>query len=119
MRDGTREARSLLGKLPSARRRQGKPLEAQGKQEWLLPRGLGRPRERGAFDPHARAIKAGRSAQDKSPRLDSIAMRAPNPAKPGRNVSRPYKGRKLGAEEDGFTLEHFDGQEERDGGVHA
>jgi hypothetical protein len=36
-----------------------------------------------------------------------------------RNVLRPYKGERLGAEEDGFALEHFYRDEERDGGVHA
>ena len=30
---------------------------------------------------------------------------------------RPYAERKLGAEEDGFALEHFDGDEECRGGV--
>jgi hypothetical protein len=32
-------------------------------------------------------------------------------------LQREAKG--LGAEEDGFALEHFDGEEEREGGVNA
>jgi hypothetical protein len=32
---------------------------------------------------------------------------------------RTERGRKLGAEEDGFALEHFDGEEEGGGGVDA
>src|SRR5260370_11453945 len=39
--------------------------------------------------------------------------------KAGRTEVRSYTGKKLGAEEDGFALEHFDGEEKRDGGVEA
>src|SRR5260370_17151417 len=39
--------------------------------------------------------------------------------KAGRTEVRSYTGKKLGAEEDGFALEHFDGEEKRDGGVDA
>src|SRR5260370_22077992 len=39
--------------------------------------------------------------------------------KAGRTEVRWYTGKKLGAEEDGFALEHFDGEEKRDGGVDA
>jgi hypothetical protein len=34
-------------------------------------------------------------------------------------VSCPYDGKRLGAEEDGFALEGFDGDEDGDGGVDA
>jgi len=40
-------------------------------------------------------------------------------AEMGRNELRPYEGKRLGAEEDGFALEHFYRDEERDGGVDA
>ncbi len=39
-------------------------------------------------------------------------------AEMGRNIW-PYEGKRLGAEEDGFALEHFYRDEERDGGVDA
>jgi len=38
-------------------------------------------------------------------------------ASKGRSVLRPYKEKKFRSEEDGFALEHFDGEEEGDGGV--
>ena len=37
----------------------------------------------------------------------------------GRKVLRRCEGKSLGAEEDGFALEHFYRDEERDGGVDA
>jgi hypothetical protein len=40
-------------------------------------------------------------------------------AEMGRKVLRPSEGKRLGAEEDGFALEHFYRDEERDGGVDA
>jgi hypothetical protein len=47
------------------------------------------------------------------------SMEGRNPATQGRNILRPYKGKNLRAEEDGFTLEHFDGEEEGDASVDA
>ena len=42
-----------------------------------------------------------------------------NRVKQGRSNAVPLQKQALGAEEDGFALEHFDGEEERGGGVHA
>jgi hypothetical protein len=40
-------------------------------------------------------------------------------AETGRNKLRPYTEKNLRTEEDGFALEHFDGDEEGGGGVDA